>query len=495
MRSSLMFKLMGAFLLVIAIGALVISFLTSQATQAAFSLYTTRSGQAWAQQIAPSLADYYASNGNWQGVETVINDQLSPASTTGAGPHMMGNGNGAGQGMGLGLGRQSLMSSGMGALMDPRLILADDQGKVISDSATELLGKTISASDLAKGAQITTGNKSIGTIIVVPNELASSTTPASQFLTSVNSSILTAVIIAGVIALFLGAILFLQITSPLRRLKKAANAIAQGDLSQRVIIQSHDELADLGQSFNRMADSLNQAELSRRHMVADVAHELRTPIAVIQANIEGMQDGVLPFDQDQIGLIHDETMLLSRLVDDLRLLSSAESGELKLEQNKVDPGKLVNGVVERMQPQAARKGIIILSEAAQGLPEVYIDSDRITQVLNNLVSNAMRYTPDSGRITVQVSASDSNNFIQVSVSDTGLGIDPIDLPYIFDRFYRADQSRTRASGGSGLGLAIVKQLVEAHGGEVKAESPAFQPAGSQVYGTRITFTLPVLHLL
>ena len=486
-----MVKLMGAFLLVIAIGALVISLLTSQATQNAFTLYTTRSGQAWAQQIAPLLADYYVTNGNWQGVEAVINEQLSSASTIGTGLHMMGNGNGPGQGNGMGLGRQAFLTNGMGAMMDPRLILADDQGKVISDSGNDLIGKILPASELAKGAAIASGITTVGTIIVIPNELSSATTPASQFLASVNSSILAAVLIAGVIALILGAILFLQITSPLRQLKKAANSIAQGDLSQRVSIRSHDELGDLGQSFNQMADSLSQAETSRRHMVADVAHELRTPIAVIQANIEGMQDGVLPYDNDQIGLIHTEAMLLSRLVDDLRLLSLAEAGELKLDRSQTHIGELITGTVERMQPQAIQKKIALISNIPTSLPDVLIDADRITQVLNNLISNSMRYTPEGGTITIEVSQPVSSNFLEVSVSDTGVGIEPDDLPYVFDRFYRADQSRSRSSGGSGLGLAIVKQLVEAHGGTVKAESPILQSASNELPGTRITFTLPI----
>ncbi len=483
MRNSLMLKLMGAFLLVIAIGAVVISWLSAQATQNAFSLYTTRSGQVWAQQIAPLLADFYTTNGGWQNVGDVLNNQLSPTQIAG-GSHMMGNGYRAGQGMGLGL-----AAGGMGGMTNPRYILTDPLGAVISDTGSDLLGKTLSAAELAMGSPIVVDGAPVGTIIVIPEDLSSATTPASQFLASVNNSILLAVLIAGALALILGAVLFLQITAPLRQLKKAANAIARGDLSQRVSIHSHDDLGELGQSFNQMADSLARAEELRRHMVADVAHELRTPIAVIQANIEGMQDGILPIDNDQIATIHSEALLLNRLVDDLRLLSLAEAGELKLERANLDLGRLVAGVVERMKPQAALKGIDLTADILPDMPEVLADSDRITQILNNLVTNALRYTGQGGSITVQARPSSSGHGVQVSVTDTGAGIDPQDLPHIFDRFYRADKSRTRLSGGSGLGLAIVKQLVEAHGGQVGVESPISQAADGRRFGTRFFFTL------
>jgi signal transduction histidine kinase len=489
MRNSLMVKLVGAFLLVIAVGALVIWWLASQAAQSAYNLYTTRSGQLWAQQIAPQLADYYASQGSWQGIDALFNDQLSGAAQ-GTGQRM-GNGYRPGLGAGLSQG-QSVTGAGVGSMMNPRFILADAQGSVISDTGGDLAGKTLPASELAKGAAITLGSNTIGTIIVAPASSSSQATLANQFLASINTSILTAVLIAGAIALVLGTLLFFQITAPLRQLKKAAFAIARGDLTQRVAIHSHDELRDVGLSFNLMAESLSRAETLRRHMVADVAHELRTPIAVIRANIEGMQDGVLPYDSDQLAAMHAQTMLLSRLVADLRLLSLAEAGELKLEREATDLGALIGRLVEQMKPQASQKGITLEAQLAPGLPAVSIDADRITQVLNNLIDNAMRYTPAGGKITVAASPFPTGGGVQVSVTDTGAGIDPEDLPYVLDRFYRAEKSRSRPDGGSGLGLAIVKQLVEAHGGKVEVISPAFQDSAHlQGFGTAIKFDLPV----
>lgn len=476
MRSSLIFKLMGAFLLVIAIGAVVISLMTSQATQSAFNLYSTRSGQAWAQSLAPVLADYYAQKKDWQGVEALLQSGLTPA---GMGTGRMMN---QGQGRGAGAGAGSAM---MGNMMGQRLVLADAQGTVVSDTQGELAGKSLLPEEIDNGQPVLLAGQLIGTLIVTPNFQSAQGTPASDFLASVNRSILTAVVIAGFIALILGAGLFLQITAPMRQLQKAASAIAAGDLSQRVVLRSKDEIGQLGQAFNQMAESLARAEIQRRHMVADVAHELRTPLAVIQANAEGMLDGVLPLDPEQVNAVYQETLLLNRLVGDLRLLSLAEAGELQLERHPTAPGALVEQVVEHMKSQAAQRGIRLEGKIQAGLPERALDSDRITQVLTNLIGNAMRYTPQDGTILVEA-ATQQDGRVKITVTDSGPGIPAEDLPYIFDRFYRGDKSRARTSGGSGLGLAIVKQLVEAHGGQVQVESPAYPQGGN---GTRFIISL------
>jgi signal transduction histidine kinase len=489
MRNSLIFKLMGAFLLVIAIGALVISWLTSQAMRSAFNLYNTRSSQVWAQQSAPILADYYSRSGSWQGVDAFMQTDLislNPAAGMG-GAHMGGNGTGAGQGRGFGAGRQL-----MGGMMGQRLILADGNGIVISDTGGQITGKQLSPEELKNGVIINVNDEHVGTLIVTPNDPTGTATPAGEFLASINRSIITSVVIAGVIALILGAALFFQITAPLRQLKKAATAITHGDLNQRVTIRSHDELGELGHTFNQMAESLNKAETQRRHLVADIAHELRTPLTVIQANLEGMLDGVVPLDPEQVAAIHTETLLLNRMIGDLRLLSLADAGELKLQRQEIDPGMLIRQVTDRLQPQMRQKRINLVVDLQNDLPRVEVDPDRITQILNNLIGNSLRYTPQDGEIKVTAGVvPGSKNNLQVSVSDTGPGIDPDSLPYVFDRFYRADKSRTRASGGSGLGLAIVKQLVEAHGGEVEAASPIYGKGDQTRYGTQITFSIPV----
>ncbi len=478
MRNSLIFKLLGAFLLIIAIGAVVNSWLTTQAMDNAFSLYSTRNSQVWAEQLAPSFADYYSKNMSWQGVEILLQSGLSS-------PGSMGMGNG--QGRGFGQGRQ-----GSPWMANQRIILANKQGIVINDTSGELLGHELSTAELSNGAPVLVDGTQVGTVLVTPNNIAATNTPAGQFLASVNKSIIISAIIAGVISLLLGAALFLSVTSPLRQLKKAAVAISRGDLSQRVEIHSKDELGEVGQTFNQMAENLDRAETQRKRLIADVAHELRTPIAVMQANLEAMLDGVLPLDEEQVAALLNESLSLKRLVGDLRLLSLAESGELKLEKQMTMIDALIREAADRISVQAQENGVSLELDLTENLPAVFVDPGRITQVLNNLIGNALRYTPQGGKIMMSAQKSpESSNFIQVSVCDNGPGIDPADLPFVFDRFYRADKSRAHAGGGSGLGLAIVKQLVEAHGGKVTVNSPIFTNTDQQGYGTRFTFMLPV----
>jgi len=482
MRNSLIFKLLGAFLLVIAIGALVISILTSQATRSAFDLYTTRNSQVWAQRLAPVLADYFVQSGNWQGVDAILQSDISEQYAPGGVGNMMG------QGQGRGAGRQASGNAMMAS--DQRLILADEKGIVISDTLNELVGNQLSDSDLQNGVAITVKDKVVGTLIISVNNLTGASTLSDEFLTSVNRAIIESVVIVSILALILGAVLFIQITAPLRQLRKAATSIANGDLTRRVNIRSKDEFGELGTTFNRMAESLSNAETQRQHLVADVAHELRTPLTAIQGTLEGIQDGILPMDDEQIAALHAETTLLNRLVGDLRLLSIAEAGQLKLELQETDPTALIQKVVERMKSQSNQKDVSLETEFQVNLPEAQLDPDRITQVLTNLISNALRYTPEGGTIKVQASYQTGSDSFQISVVDSGPGIDIENLPYVFDRFYRADKSRTRSSGGSGLGLAIVKQLVEAHGGKIQAESPIFQDEKAHGYGTKFSFTIP-----
>jgi len=481
MRNSLIFKLLGAFLLVIAIGSLVISLLISKATENAFTLYTTRSGQIWGQRLAPVLADYYAQTNSWQGVDAFLQSNLIFENTPAGTGNMMGPGRGNGPGQQAG--------NGMMATLDQRLILTDAQGVGISDTLNELVGKQMSASELKNGTPITINSNLVGTLLITPNNLAQSGSPAGEFLASVNQAIISSAVLAGIIAMIIGAILFFQITAPLRQLRKAATAISNGDLTQRVNIHSRDEFGELGSTFNNMAESLSNVESQRQHLMADVAHELRTPLTAIQGTLEAMQDGVLPLDEEQITTLHAETTLLNRLIGDLRLLSLAETGQLKLELQEIDLNELILQVAERMKPQAAQKSIRLATDVQAALPKLWADPDRVIQVLNNLISNALRYTPENGVISIQTTFQSNSGTFQISVTDTGSGIDQENLPYVFDRFYRADKSRTRSSGGSGLGLAIVKRLVEAHGGEVRAESPIFRDEHNHGYGTRISFTL------
>ena len=235
-------------------------------------------------------------------------------------------------------------------------------------------------------------------------------------------------------------------------------------------------------SFNTMASDLERAERLRQNMVADVAHELRTPLSNIKGYLEAVRDGVIKPDVDTIRKLDEEATLLSRLVDDLQELSLAEAGELRLIRNATDIADLINQTVAAIQAKAMLKGVSIATELPDRLPPVDIDAHRIGQVLRNLLENAVTHTATGGAITV--SAVPQPNWVEVSVIDTGEGIPAKELPFIFERFYRVDKSRARATGGSGLGLTIAKRLVEAHGGEIKVQSEVGK-------GSHFSFTVPV----
>ncbi|GAB4445770.1 MAG: ATP-binding protein [Chloroflexi bacterium OHK40] len=287
--------------------------------------------------------------------------------------------------------------------------------------------------------------------------------------------------LAGVL-LALAAFVSGRISKPISQISGAAEAMAAGDLHVRVRPPAVREVADLAVSFNRMADALAAADQQRRQLTADVAHELRTPLSIIKGRLEGIQDGVYHADASQIEGLLGEVALLERLIDDLRLLALAEAGQLALFPEPVDPAHLLWDAARSFAPQSDERGVALLVEAGAALPELHADPQRIAQVLGNLVSNALRHTPAGG--SVRLSATAGAGEVLFAVCDTGSGIAADDLPYIFDRFYRADRSRTRSSGGAGLGLAIARRIVEAHRGRIWAESEPGQ-------GTTVSFALPL----
>jgi signal transduction histidine kinase len=301
------------------------------------------------------------------------------------------------------------------------------------------------------------------------------------FLNNINRMLMFGAIGALVVSLLLGIFLARTLTRPIREITTATRAVADGDLDQKVPVRSKDELGELATSFNLMSTKLAQSINLRRQMTADIAHELRTPISVILGHTEAMYDGVLPPSEETFDIIRDETLRLERMVDDLRTLSRADAGELALTYDLVSVQELVDQAIKAYRPQARKKDIELSVEASSDLPELNIDPDRMAQVLSNLLSNALRYTPEGGDITV--STKQTVGEVEIRVHDSGPGIDPEDLPYIFDRFYRTDKSRQRESGGSGLGLAIAKSIVEEHGGRILAESEPGE-------GTTIVIALP-----
>jgi signal transduction histidine kinase len=282
-----------------------------------------------------------------------------------------------------------------------------------------------------------------------------------------------------------------RVTRPLTRLTHAARTMAGGDLSVRVGNSAVREIDDLAGAFNTMASSLSDADRQRRQMTADVAHELRTPLAIIRGRLEGMQDGIYSATPEQIATLLNETALLERLIEDLRLLALADAGQLPLYKESIAPAALIHSVAQSFAQQARSRGVELRVAELPALPEVDADPQRIAQVLSNLIANSLGHTPVGGTVFlnawVDVEGPVERQAVYVSVGDTGSGIAPGDLAHIFDRFYRADPARARAGGGAGLGLAIAKRIIEAHQGVIHAQSTLGK-------GTTVSFSLPVTPL-
>jgi len=551
MTASLWQKLLAAFALVVVLGGALQAVLVNQATQGRFDDYVSRSGQAYAQELVPALAAYYDANQGWKALSTpstaLVNPNFTPtpeiaptstpasatptvqASTLSAaegtgemgpmhGMHMGDMGDvAAGAGdkeaehgpaaaetmrntgvqdheamMGAHMMDTQMIGSSMWSHMGVRLVLTDDHGQVVADTAGAeaaagpVTGSSSAPTSLTAGTPITVGSRTVGTLYAI-NNVNDPTSLAKDFLAAAQRSVWLATAAAGAVAMLLGFTLFREIVAPVRQVTVAARAMSAGNLEQRVAVTSRDEIGQLASAFNQMADALAQQQLLRRNLMADVAHELRTPLTVIQGNLEAMLDGYLPLELDEIATLHEETMLLTRLVGDLRLLSVAEAGQLMLDRKPVAAAGLLQRAVEAVRREAEAAQLTLVLDAPADLPQVLVDEDRIGQVLGNLLQNALRYTSPGGRIAVTAargSSTDGRPAVVVEVADTGSGIAPADLPYVFDRFYRADKSRSRATGGTGIGLALAKQLVEAHGGRIEVTSTL----GA---GSTFRFSLPV----
>lgn len=304
--------------------------------------------------------------------------------------------------------------------------------------------------------------------------------PELQFVDAVRRSVLASSLIVGTLAALAGVLVARRLTAPLRDLTRSTAAIAAGKPAAPVEVRGDDELAELSRAFNAMAADLAAAEASRRQLLADVAHELRTPLSILQGGLEAILDGLQPASPERLERLHAQTKLLARLVSDVRDLSLAQAGVLPLHLREVSLYDLASSAVDALGPLAAERGIALSIEGSP-VPPLSGDPDRLSQVLLNLLDNALRHTPAGGSVTVQVGIAEGQ--ARLVVRDTGPGIPLEALPRIFDHFYRVDVSRARATGGTGLGLAVVKHLVEAHGGRVSVTS---DPG----HGAELTVTLP-----
>ncbi len=369
-----------------------------------------------------------------------------------------------------------------GDLVEEGIMLSDADGRTIIDSAYLQTGQPLTAQTDGYLIPIPLGTKLLGTVRIasIPKNVDSET--GRKLLTDVNRSLFLAMLTAGTMAVLLTLAFSRKILNPIAQLTLAVRKMEKGELDQRVDPGSISEFRELASAFNAMADSLTQAESLRRNMVTDVAHELRTPLSNVRGYLEAVQDGVVQPTTELIASLHEEVMLLSHLVDDLQELALAEAGQLKLNRDAVPVDHIIESALQLVQHPLRDHDITLNIKIAPSLPPIYADNERIGQVLRNLLSNAITHTPKHG--TVSVTAHQRENSVAIEIENSGQGIAPEHLPYVFERFYRIDGSRTRSTGGSGLGLAIVKHIVTAHGGTIEAESIPGKT-------TRFRFTMPI----
>jgi signal transduction histidine kinase len=446
-RRTLHFKLTAAFLLVALVGVLVVSYLANQATAVGLRRFLDADNTAQWREVQEALTDYYAAQGSWVGVETLL-ASWQP---------------GRGQG-----------STGL-------IVLDVDEQVVAAAGGQRNRPATREDADLSLPLEV--NGKPVGTLLIRAPGMGNSRA-GEQFLTEVNRAILWGGFVAVLLALFLGLLLAHRLTRPLRQLTQATRQMAAGDLQQQVHITTQDELGELATSFNLMASSLAQAEQQRQQLLADVAHELRTPLSVMRSHLEAMLDGVFALTPENLAVAHEETILLGRLVDDLRTLSLAEAGQLQLNQAKIDLGALVEQTITAFTPLAEAEGVTLTTTTAPNLPPITADPARLRQLLGNLLANALRYARQDTNPQVQVRITLQPGFVQVDVADNGPGLSPEAQTHVFDRFWRGDGARSRDQGGSGLGLAICRAIVTAHRGRITVNS-------TPNHGATFSFSLPL----
>jgi signal transduction histidine kinase len=396
------------------------------------------------------LETYYLGHGSWQGVESVLEERTSTS---------------------------------IRALRPDweRTVLLDEHNMVILDhgSATSpQIGTkfTLTAKDAT--IPLIINNENVGTLVMDRGTLAR---PMQLVFTLIWPTAVISILL-GILTLIIGLLLMRRVINPLSEVIAAAQKVSQGDLTARVSVQTRaDDLSTLSDNFNRMADELERSDKQRRNLLADIAHELRTPISILRGRLEGILDGVYPPDDAHIAPALEETYLLERLVEDLRLLALADANQLRLELKPVNLAELGETLISLFSAQASEKNVNLRFNVDPDLPEVMADPQRFQQVVGNLIDNGLRYTPEGSVIDLTIHRIE--NAVEVCVADQGPGIPEDELNHIFDRFWRGEKSRARSTGGAGLGLSIARQLVEAQGGKISARNRS-------PHGFEVLITLP-----
>lgn len=450
-------RLILSFVLVvlITIVSLVIIVRWSQAVTVRSFMF--RGGVAGVENLVSELEDHYRQYGAWDGADYLFDP---------------GRGMGPGR-VGMDMGPRK--SSEMNDLMSQHLRLVDTDGTLIMDNHNNKHGSQVSEDELAYAIPLEVDEQEIG-YLLPEARMVFTQANESQLLTQLNRAAFWSALIAGGVSFVLALLLSYSLLRPVRDLTLASARLAKGNFNQRVNVRGGGELTELGKTFNFMASSLQDAEARREALTADIAHELRTPLAVQRAHIEALQDGIYELTPEALIPIDEQNQALTHLVEDLRTLALADAGQLSLEFVQVDFPVLVRRVVALFDPQAAAQEIqLILSPMDEPL-FLELDPQRIEQALNNLLSNALRYTPLGGKIIVSLELLPAQ--ASLSVRDTGPGIPEDALPHMFERFYKADSSRSRDESGTGLGLSISQKIAQAHGGEIRVGN---HPEGGAIF--------------
>ncbi|MEP7200742.1 MAG: ATP-binding protein, partial [Chloroflexota bacterium] len=453
-------RLTAAFVLVTLVGVGTVALLAAWNAGNQFRQYVYHQDELAQTDLTNELADFYQQHGSWDGVGAVFTP----------------------------FGRPGTRRPPPGDRRRPIPLIADANGRVVFDPSGQRMGSVLDNREREVSAPVVAQGKVVGYAALNDFPRGLITPPEQGFLDQLYRTLVVAALAAGGVGIALGLLISRTLAAPLAELASAARAFAAHDWERRVRAQGIAQTAEVtavARAFNDMADSLQHAETLRRNLMADVAHELRTPLTVLQGNLRALLDGVYPLERSEIATLYDETRLLNRLVDDLRQLALAEAKQLPLNLQVIDLGALLQTTANTFAAAADARDVSMRVELPDHLPAVRADADRLTQVLQNVLNNALRHTPSGGRITLAAGQTKTaqGEMLRVSVRDTGEGIAAADVPHVFDRFYRADRSRSQRGGSTGLGLAIAKSFVEAMGGTIGVESVRGQ-------GSHFWFTLP-----
>ena len=451
---SLRWQLIVAFGLIVLVALAAVAIIARSTAEREVESFLRHGGQVGLETLSESLEDYYAENQSWDGVE----DLLTAGSGRGRGPR-----------------------SGQNPINADHL-LANAQGIVVFSTGSERIGEPLSDAEVAASIDLRVSGEVVGYLLPEVTLPQYPQNFESLLLERINRATLISALLSGVVAVILAVVFASIIQKPVKDLTAAVKNMSDGDLSQRVDVRGKSEIALLGESFNHMAQSLQDAEGRRKAMTADIAHELRNPLAVQRAQLEALQDGVYPLNQQQMDRLYAQNQSLSRLVEDLRLLALADAGELALNRANLPLSPLCQAILTDIKPQASAKNILLQTKLPEEEVIVYADKERLKQIINNLLQNALRYAQENGQIILDLRQ--ENRDARIEVFNSGPQMSEETLKHLFERFYRGDRARDRAGGGTGLGLSIAKKLAEAHQGTLKGENG---PEG----GVLFTLTLPL----